>query len=195
MQGQVDLRKFTAKILGWFRGEKKIRVVILVGLLGIALIFISEIAIPAKKNTQTHTASETLLTQYEAQLEAKLEQIITAIQGAGACKIMVTLDNGVEYIYADEGKNSNETNETQNDTGEHKTSQKSDREYKLVIIQAQNGEEALVVTEMQPKVRGVVVVCQGGGNAVVQEKIIDAVTTALSISSTRVCVMESTAQS
>ena len=40
-------------------------------------------------------------------------------------------------------------------------------------------------------VKGVVVVCQGGDNAAVSQRIVDAITTALNISSKRVCVTKS----
>ena len=51
-------------------------------------------------------------------------------------------------------------------------------------------EQALPVTEKQPVVRGVVVVCTGGGDPAVRESVTTAVTTALDISSARVCVLE-----
>lgn len=51
-------------------------------------------------------------------------------------------------------------------------------------------EQALAVTEIQPVVKGVVVVCDGGGNPAVQQSVTEAVTTALDISSVRVCVIK-----
>lgn len=41
-----------------------------------------------------------------------------------------------------------------------------------------------------PKVRGVIVVCSGGDNVIVQEKVVRAVTSVFAISSTRVSVMK-----
>lgn len=49
--------------------------------------------------------------------------------------------------------------------------------------------EMLLETQM-PKVRGVIVVCDGGDNIIVQEKVIRAVTGVFAISSTRVSVMK-----
>ena len=46
------------------------------------------------------------------------------------------------------------------------------------------------MTEVQPVVKGVVVVCDGGDDPVVQQRVIDAVTTALDITSVRVCVVK-----
>ena len=50
-------------------------------------------------------------------------------------------------------------------------------------------QKALSVTEISPEIRGVVVVCGKGSDAELQQNIINAVTTALQISSTRVCVV------
>ena len=58
----------------------------------------------------------------------------------------------------------------------------------LKIIDANGAEQALSVTELQPSVKGVVVVCEGGDNKEVQEKVRDAVKTALNITSKRVFV-------
>ena len=44
--------------------------------------------------------------------------------------------------------------------------------------------------EVEPVVKGVIIVCQGGNNPTVQQNIINAVTTALDISSARVCVVQ-----
>ena len=48
--------------------------------------------------------------------------------------------------------------------------------------------EALLKTEKQPKVKGVVVVCEGAGNIVVEQRVLNVVTTSLDIPSNKVCV-------
>ena len=55
-----------------------------------------------------------------------------------------------------------------------------------------DGKEGLLVTEIQPTVRGVVVVCDGGDRDDVRERVIQAVAVALDVSSKRVCVVKST---
>ena len=68
-----------------------------------------------------------------------------------------------------------------------KTSGTSEVSY-ITVRDANGSERALAVTEVQPTVKGVVVVCPGGEEPVVQQRIISAVTTALDISSKRVFV-------
>lgn len=49
-------------------------------------------------------------------------------------------------------------------------------------------EKETVKSVISPRVRGVIVICDGGGNVVVKQKIVDAVTKVFDISSTKVSV-------
>ena len=91
-----------------------------------------------------------------------------------------SLKTGVETKYATQEKSSTES------SGD-KTSGTSEVSY-ITVRDANGSERALAVTEVQPTVKGVVVVCPGGEEPVVQQRIISAVTTALDISSKRVFV-------
>ena len=51
-------------------------------------------------------------------------------------------------------------------------------------------KEALVLTQLEPKIQGVVIVCEGAGNIRVEADLTNVVTTALNIPSTRVCVVK-----
>lgn len=50
------------------------------------------------------------------------------------------------------------------------------------------GKTSDISATVSPTVRGVVVVCKGGENAVVREKVLEAVCKALGVSAARVCV-------
>ena len=57
-----------------------------------------------------------------------------------------------------------------------------------VIVDGSSGEQGIVVRQSEPKIRGVAVVCEGGGNQTVKQQIIETVTALLDISSARVSV-------
>ena len=61
----------------------------------------------------------------------------------------------------------------------------------IIVEDADGAQKALAVTQVQPVVKGVVIVCEGGDNPSVQQRVTDAVTTALNLSSARVCVVKS----
>ena len=152
--------------------------IIIGGLIGIALIFLSSY-FPSGSGG-SGSAEEISAQEYTSQLEENLIQIISHIDGAGEAKVMITLETGVETKYATQEKSSTES------SGD-KTSGTSEVSY-ITVRDANGSERALAVTEVQPTVKGVVVVCPGGEEPVVQQRIISAVTTALDISSKRVFV-------
>ncbi len=173
----------------FFKGEKGTKWLFIIGLAGIILIFASSFF--SKKEEAAPLPKQDILTadQYAEKLERKLEEIIGSISGVGNPKVMVTLENGIEYIYAQEEKNSGSKTEDVTSNGS-KIQHSSDRENNYLIVDGASGKQALIVTEVQPTIKGVVVVCSGGGQPAVQQRIITAVSTALNVTSARVCVVE-----
>ena len=126
--------------------------------------------------------------EYSLLLEEKIEKIVENIEGAGKCSVMVTLEKTEEYVYFTEEKISTNTEEEKT---QEKTKQtiESDKETKAGIVENRNsGNEVLVSTTLMPQVGGVVVICEGGGSVLVQERVTNAVATALNISHNKVFV-------
>ena len=146
----------------------------------------------AEPEAPAETAASLTAEEYTRELEASLTQIIEGIEGAGATKVMVTIEKGVEQVYATEQKKSTQTTQD-NLSGEGEKNQaKDDVETNYIIVEDADGaQKALAVTQVQPVVKGVVIVCEGGDNPSVQQRVTDAVTTALNLSSARVCVVKS----
>lgn len=178
------------KVTEVFRGQKS-RVLLFVGIAGMCLILLSTI-LPvgtAKKNPALGSTAQLTSEQYIAQLEERLSGIIGSIEGVGRCEVMVTAENGVEYVYAiEESQNVNQTNSYEGDEVKKQTQQQN-TEQKYIVVDAGSGKkEALLKTQRQPTIQGVVVVCEGAGSMVVQERVTQVVTTALGISYNKVCV-------
>ena len=103
-------------------------------------------------------------------------------EGVGDPTVLVTLEKDAEQVYATEEKISTQTAQS---------NANDNRETNYIIVKDANGNQrAIKVTEVQPVVKGVVVVCSGADNPVVQQNVIDAVTTALNITSVKVCVIK-----
>ena len=167
----------------FFTGGKMIGVVTAAGLLGILLI-----ALPGfLSHESTATVSGVTTQEYVEQLEERLCRVIGRIDGAGECSVMITLENGVEYLYATEGKTGSSRAEKSNDSGSDRTQADSSQD-SVILVDTGNGKQGLLVTEIQPTVKGVVVVCAGGDRPAVQQRVTQAVMTVLHVSSSRVCV-------
>lgn len=170
------------------------KIIIAAGLLGIALIFLSSCLTggeSGKTGEKTFSKPASGAYDYEERLENELTALLTKIQGVGNASVMVTLDRTVQNVYATEEKKNGQTTEEKTDGDSTRNEVDSSNETSYTIIRNSDGsEQALAVTEIQPEVKGVVVVCDGGDCPEVEQNIIDAVTTALHITSVRVCVIK-----
>jgi len=166
----------------------RLKVIIAIGIAAMLLIALPD-ALGGCREKQIESADTQLEPmEYAALLEERLEKLISQVEGAGETRVMVTLQNGVEYIYASEDKTSINTSESLGNNGSQSSEAKENSENSYIIMKDDNGERALVRTELMPSVNGVVVVCEGADDPQVAERIKTVVTTALNISSKRVCI-------
>lgn len=155
--------------------SKKIKIIVAVGLIGIILIFASDIFAGSSENSSSDKSEKISYEQYTQQLENKLTDVISSIDGVGDCRVMITLENSTESVYATDV-------ETKSD--DSSTNQKDE----YVIYDSQDGETPVLIKEYLPKVQGVTVVCTGGENIAVKERIIESVTSLFNIPANRVSV-------
>ena len=157
------------------------------GLLGILLIGIAPMLKTdgAKKQFQQETVPSA--EEYAAALESRLEGILGRIDGE--VEVMITLKSGYTYTYAVTEKVNSDVSEEYKSDDQRKSQQKNTTEQSYVMVE--DGGSPLVTALNEPEIKGVVVVCDGGDNPLIQQKVIQAVTTALDITSTRVCVIQS----
>lgn len=167
----------------WLRSGKGRKLLLIAGTVGIALLALSELLPEHKETTATALTAE----EFVRQTEERLQTIVSRIDGAGECEVLVTLENGVEYVYATEQRISSDRKEDTDDSTSRLT-QSDGSESAAIIVETDNGREGLLVTEIQPTIRGVVIVCEGGDRAEVCERIREAVTVAMNLSAKRVCV-------
>ena len=162
--------------------------ILLMALIGLSVFFpkTKEESVDVKKQ-EAEVKEETKA--YEEALCARVEEIVNCISGVGQSHVSVTLDSGIEYVYAVEQRTDTDTTNQSNDV----TSERASSEQKLILVDDQNGgKTALLRTTKLPKVRGVVVVCDGGADPMVVANVTEAVKTALGIYSSQVCVVKRT---
>ena len=182
MKGWAEvIKQWQTRVKQWLSDEKRGRWLWAVGAIGVALVLLS--GVQPKKAVTTATNPEAFIRE----TEERLTEIVSSIEGAGACRVLVTLENGVEYVYATEQK---VNTDRQQDTD--RFTQRNDSESSVIIVEGSDGREGLLVTEIQPTIRGVVVVCEGGDREEIRARVVEAVTVALNVTSKRVCVTKLT---
>ena len=102
-----------------------------------------------------------------------MEQVLEQMEGVGKVEVMITLkDQGEHVVEKDDTRSSQDISE-EDGTVKRTT---AERQHQEQTIYAQgNSGEPFVSKEMTPKVEGVLVVAEGGGNAKTAKNISDAV--------------------
>jgi len=191
----VELKKLSGEVSRLLSGDVKLKLIVLLGLLGMAIILISQF-IDHGGNARSDppliaNSAELTTDEYIQALEARLQSLISEIDGVGRSRVMVTLESGVQYVYAQEQRRSTDsTRESGEDLAVGGRFSES-VEQRFILVDTEFGRrEALVLTRLPPRVQGVVIVCEGADNIHVEQKLISVVTTALGIPSTRVSVVK-----
>lgn len=149
-------------------GQGRAALAFLIGGLAMLLILLSEL-FPTQANTTSQQENRTTnAIDYQAQLETRLEELISQMEGAGKTTVMLTLESSEEMIYAVD---------TRSDT------QQSQQTHVLL-----GDGTALKETIYQPQVRGAAVLCEGGGDVRIAAKITEMVSALLDLPSNRICV-------
>lgn len=130
-----------------------------------------------KTTSQSGGYTYTSSSEYAENLEYKLKTIISKIKGAGNVDVMLTLESGTNLLLAN--------NETQN-VGSDDVAIVS----ASPIILEQNGNNLpLVIGEVLPKIRGVIVVSSGASDISVRLNILHAVQTLLNLDDMQIQIL------
>ncbi len=171
------LNKYLAKI-------KSPKFLIILGVTGILLIFLSSFLGDKTETQSLEQMPEVSVEQYRENLEKDIAKIVKSITGSKKVTVVITLESGISYQYADTLEGA-----TADKTDKETTTSSSESKQGYITVKNQDGsEEALLVTAKMPEVRGVAIVCEGGDNQALSEKIQNTVTAALNITSKRVYI-------
>ena len=153
-------------------GKNRTSLAVVVGVLAMLLLLLSEL-LPSgtTQKAAVSTAQTATVSQYQAQLEQQLEELIGQLQGAGHTAVMVTLSTGEETVYAVD-------------------TQMGDMQQQETHVLLQDGS-ALAETTYLPQVCGVAVLCEGGGDVRVAARITELLHSLLDLPTNRICVEQS----
>ncbi|MCL2873879.1 MAG: hypothetical protein FWE29_02995 [Defluviitaleaceae bacterium] len=127
---------------------------------------------------------------HEADLERRLEEILSLVSGAGEVRVMVTIRQERELIIAsDTIHNTFITKESDSDGGIREISDINIEE-RNILIQDNGGLRPLILTENSPQIEGIIIIAQGGDNILVRDALIRASQAVLGININRIQVLK-----
>lgn len=157
----------------WRSWLKQYRLVLI--LVAVGLVLVAWPTRPASTQTSEAQAQQAEETFSVEELEQRLSQAISRIQGAGDATVLLSLDQGVERVLAE-------------DQVEEQGEGESSREQTTVICSGDDGEEVVLLTQYYPSFRGALVVCPGGDDPQVQLAITQAVSALTGLGSDRITI-------
>ncbi|MGN0334045.1 MAG: stage III sporulation protein AG [Lachnospiraceae bacterium] len=163
---------------------------LLIGVLIGVLLLVIAVPVDHKKD-QTKAVSENIRTDavnvQEQDMEQRLSEILSKISGVGETQVLITYaDSGEKIVEKDGEERSTMIRETDSSGGSRITTEEEIAEQTIYG----NDEDPFVVREKLPRIEGILIVAQGGGNAEVKEKISRAVQALFGLEAHKISIMK-----
>lgn len=177
----MDAGELGKKVREWLeklvRGKKGLAVygVILVLLVGVYLLYSQE----------KPEASPVAVVTEEAGLEERLGEALSQMRGAGQVRVLITYETGEELVTATVS-----TTDESISGGEGSTSSQKRETVQPATVTTEAGQQAIVLYEKEPQIRGVLVVAEGAGDPSVRLNLQRAVMAVTGVSLDRIEVFE-----
>ena len=151
-------------IVSRLRKNGKVWIIILAGLLGVMLLLFGG-GVDKSDNSVKSISEEDRFVEYSDKIEAKILELCSKVEGVNNVSVAVSFESGFEYVYATDGD-------------------------KTLTVGSGSSENAVQVTQKPPTISGIGIVCSGGGNPQIQQKLINLISSAFGIGSNRIYITE-----
>ena len=128
---------------------------------------------------------------YEKYLEEKTARVLEDVEGVGEVTVMITLkSDGQKIIEKDQSSSSQSTDEEDSSGGTRSVEDQSSDKTSIYEQTADGSSTPYVSKELAPEVEGVVVIADGGDNAVVAQNITEAVQALFGVEAHKIKIMK-----
>lgn len=128
---------------------------------------------------------------YERYLEEKTARVLEDVEGVGKVTVMITLkSDGQKIIEKDQSSSSQSTEEEDSSGGTRRVEDQSSDKTSIYKQTSDGSSTPYVSKELAPEVEGVVVIADGGDNAVVAQNITEAVQALFGVEAHKIKIMK-----
>ena len=143
-----------------------------------------------QQNTVNTSGGSQLTISANDEIETKLRSLLAQVQGVGKVDVMITYSSTKENVPAyDIKKNQSSTEEKDSEGGTRSISQE-EYDSTMVYEDSTAGKFPVILKEIEPEVKGVLVVAEGADSVEVRERILNAVKVVLDIPIHKVQVVQ-----
>lgn len=118
--------------------------------------------------------------------EIRLEKALSSIRGAGKVEVMITYKSGKEIVPAFSSVESTTVTQEMDNNGGTRSINQTDTNTQPVTINNSEGSEPLVLKEVEPEIKGVIVIAEGADDIRVKLELLKATQIALGVKSSQV---------
>lgn len=160
----------------WPPKKDQLLILVLMGLL------LAVIAVPADREEEKDTAhipeavpeAAEEAPDYEERMEEKLEELLGSVDGVGKVRVMLTFEGtGEKKVEKDQSRTADES-----------------REETVYEERGSSERTPYVTSKTNPKVEGVLVIAEGGGNSRVKQEILEAAQALFGIDAHKIKIMK-----
>jgi len=144
--------------------DKKNIGILLLAVIGILLIVFSGHIGSAAASVTEDPQAHTDVRFYTGYLEERIGGLCRSVDGITEATVFLTLDCSTEYVYSEDSASD------------------------FLILSGSDGEQAVMLYEIYPRVRGVAVVCTGGDLPRIRETVTELLSAALDLPANRIKV-------
>ena len=149
---------------------------------GVQYYFTDENKRKENKNSQTG--------EYETYIEEKTSSVLSQVKGAGKVTVMVTLKSNGQKLIEKDHSGSTQTQEETSDGNVRKDSESTSEKISVYEQTADGASVPYVSKELTPEVEGVIVIADGGGDAVVARNLTEAVQALFGVEAHKIKIMK-----
>ena len=147
--------------------------VFLLGIAGILLIGLSSLLPRGEKAAEKASALEEEAKTYASQLEERLTQALTRVEGVGEVRVMITLKSSSEQVVEREQPVRRSATSESDAMGGSRSINEVDSQESVVYRSDGSLSEPYVIKTLPPQIEGVLVIAQGAGNGNVSRTIVE----------------------
>ena len=152
------------RMLNKLKKNSKLWIIVIGAVAGVALLLLGG---GDGGETVRVESDDAALATYTKSVEEKIHEICSRVSGVSDVSVAVSFESGFEYVYA-------------------KNEDKGD----IIVIGSGSAKSAVKITEIPPEIKGIGVVCRGGGDPIVQNKLLNLLSATFGISTNKIYITE-----